>query len=222
MSAKSNRPRLWKYKALEDLYNNTVDIELGKRLLAILQFAKIKGSLIESTNHFPSFGLRGKNGLRIMSFWSPENNHFAIPGSVHLFINPKRYASMSERYDIVKKLNNLLAYSYDLENIVGSKTSKRSIGNLSDDEFSDFIEVLEDFSFNKHCVHLTQEKTATTKRVFENNTGEKVGNNFSRAKGIAKKRKPNKYSTLEQILFIPMLTDLIYDSIFKRKQKNQD
>jgi len=146
MSIKSLKKKSWGYGELSKIYTETENRKLGERLLAILDFANERGSMIVSKNHYPSFGLKGKFGKRIISFWSPERHHVSPPGSIHLFINPKRYEFIEDRDLLVEKLNDMFSFGYDLYNIHGSRTSKKSISELSEVEFSVFMQVLENFS----------------------------------------------------------------------------
>ncbi len=147
MSTKSKKRKIWKYDELTRLYSNTENKQLGERLFEILNLAREKGLLMESENYYPSFGLRGKSGKRIMSFWSPEKHHTNPPGSVHLFINPKRYAYIEERDLLVEKLNKMLSFGYDLDNICRSRTSNKTIGDLSEDDFLTFLGIIREYSF---------------------------------------------------------------------------
>ena len=147
MTNKAEKQKIWKYNELKNLYQNTAEVQLGDRLLRILRMASEKGSLMESKNHYPSFGLRGKSGKRIMSFWSPEKHHCSPPGSVHLFINPKRYAYIEERDRLVEKINKMLSFRYDIGDIYRSRTSKKSLADLSEDEFSTFLGIIEEYSY---------------------------------------------------------------------------
>jgi|GEM_PF-3756860 len=146
MSIKSSKKKSWGYGELSKIYAETENKKLGERLLAILDFANERSSMMVSKNHYPSFGLKGKNGKRIISFWSPERHHVSPPGSIHLFITLKRYKSKEERDLLVEKLNNMFCFGYDLYNIEGSRTSEKSISDISEEEFSIFMQVLEDFS----------------------------------------------------------------------------
>ena len=150
MSTKAEKPKKWKYDELSRLYANTENQQLGKRLMEVLNLAKEKGSLIKSENYYPSFGLRGKFGKRIMSFWSPEKHHCSPPGSVHLFINPKRYTNTKERDNLLEKLNKLLYFSDDLYKLNLGKTSGKSLADLTEVEFSTFIKILEIYSFDRY------------------------------------------------------------------------
>ncbi len=148
MSLKAKKPKLWSVDELERIYKTTPNKKLGERLLYVLKWAERKGSLIEDKRFYPQFGLRGKHGERIMSFWSPEEHHTNPPGSVHLFVHPQRHGrNIEDRNRLVGKLNHLLTYGYDLDNISRSRTSKKSLDDLTKEEFSYFIDVLEEFSY---------------------------------------------------------------------------
>lgn len=146
MSIKAEKQKAWKYDELGIIYAETADKKLGERLLTVLRFAKKRGSMMVSENYYPSFGLKGKYGKRIISFWSPEKHHVSPPGSIHLFINPKRYRFIEERDLLVEKLNDMFLFGYELNNIYRSRTSKKSLSELSEKEFSTFMEVLEEYS----------------------------------------------------------------------------
>ena len=147
MSLKAKKPKLWSVDELERIYKTTPNKKLGERLLYVLKWADRKGSLIEDRRYYPQFGLRGKSGIRIMSFWSPEKHHTNPPGSVHIFINPQLYASTKERDMLLEKLNKLLHFSDDLDKLNLGKTSEKSLADLSEDDFSTFLRIVEEYSY---------------------------------------------------------------------------
>jgi len=150
MTNKAEKQKIWKYNELENLYQNTAEVQLGNRLLRILRMANEKGSMIESENHYPSFGLRGKSGKRIMSFWSPEEHHTNVRGSVHIFVNPERYANLNERDVLLEKLNKLLHFSDELDKLNFGKTSKKSLAELTEEDFLAFTKILEEYGFDRY------------------------------------------------------------------------
>ncbi len=151
MTIKAEKPKRWTFDELRKIYSNNHNKKLGMRLLEILELAKAKGAFMESEAYYPAFGIRGKQGKRIMSFWSPEKNHIDPPGAVHLFTNLKRYINIDERNNLVWQLTPLLGYNYDLSdlnNISKSTTSNNSIIDLNEKAFREFINILQEYSFD--------------------------------------------------------------------------
>ena len=147
---KSEKPKLWYYDELIDIYSKTANKLLGKRLLQIIKWAEQRGALVDGEEqgerYYPQFRLMGKHDYDIFSFWSPEPNH-SPPGTVHFRRPIKRFGGSYEyRKNLVEKLNPLLGYGYDPDNIDGSKTSKRALHELNKEEFMD---ILEEYCFKK-------------------------------------------------------------------------
>ncbi len=146
MAIKTEQAKLWSFDELNRIYSNIQDELIGERLKKALEFAERRNAMMVSKNYYPSFGLRGKCGKRIISFWSPEIHHGKIPGSIHLFVSLKRYCSSEERNRLVEKLNEMLAFGYDLNDIFRCRTSNKSLRDLSEKDFSAFMDVLEEYS----------------------------------------------------------------------------
>jgi len=141
--------KLWYYGELYNLYKKTPNKLLGERLLQILTWADDRSALVvgeeQGRRTYPQFRLMGKHDYEIFSFWSPEVNHIK-PGTVHFFRTIKRFGGNYEyRRGLVNKINALLDYGYDLDNIDGSKTSKKALDELSEEEFSEFKYILDEY-----------------------------------------------------------------------------
>ncbi len=150
MSEKAKQ-RLWDYYDLIYIYKNTSNKLLGERLLHIINWAIDRGALIDGREQgkrgFPQFQLMGKHDRAIFSFWSPEPNH-SKPGTVHFTMPLHRFGGdVGYRKNLVIKLNPLLGYDYDPDNINGSRTSKRALHEISQEEFNAFMAILDEYCY---------------------------------------------------------------------------
>lgn len=147
------KPKFWSYKELESFYLNTPKKLLGERLLTILKWAKDNGALMVSRNVFPSFGIRGRHGKRIMSVWSPEKSHPSMPpGRVYIFINPRTKfgGDVVERDAFVEKLNQFPSFGFgNISSNTAGKNSLSSLEKLSTEEFNYFLKILQDYGYDK-------------------------------------------------------------------------
>ncbi len=156
MSKKTNM-RLWDYHDLAYIYKNTANKLLGERLLHVLNWALERDALIDGKKQgrkkYPQFQLMGKHERSIFSFWSPEPNH-SKPGTVHFTRPLHRFGGDVEyRKNLVIKLNPLFGYNYDPDNIDGSRTSKKALDELSQEEFNEFMSILEDYCYLPDSVY---------------------------------------------------------------------
>ncbi len=148
-------PKFWKYKDLVAYYSKVELDTRRKRLLEILDWAKDNDAFICSKNVFPSFGIRGRNGKRLISVWSPDLSHPSMPpGTVYIFINPvtKFDNNFKERDNFVDRLRKLKPLGFDdISNNVAGINSKGAIDKLDPNEFTEFMDVIKNFCFNKSC-----------------------------------------------------------------------
>jgi hypothetical protein len=155
MSQITGIPKFWGYKDLVAYYRNTEMDTRRKRLLEILDWAKDNDAFICSKNVFPSFGIRGRNGRRLISVWSPDKSHPSMPpGTVYIFINPvtKFDNDVNERDKFVDRLRQLKPLGFgDISKNVAGINSKGTIDKLNQAEFTEFMAVIKDFCFNKGC-----------------------------------------------------------------------
>ena len=145
--------RLWHYDDLVRVYKGASNQRLGERLLYILDWAAKRGALVigdkQGKRAYPQFRLMGKYGYEIFSFWSPEPNHTKA-GTVHFFRPLKRHGNSIEyRKALLGKINQLLDYKYDLDNIDGSRSSGKTLDKLTAEEFSTFMDVLDEYCCSK-------------------------------------------------------------------------
>jgi hypothetical protein len=145
--------RLWYYNDLVHIYENAKKDSSGERLLKIIEWAKANGALVDGEAQgkraYPQFRLMGKYSYEIFSFWSPEPNH-TKPGKVHFFRTIKRFGGNVEyRRELVSKINSLLGYGYDIDNIEGSRSSQRALHELSEEEFKTFMNILDEYCYSK-------------------------------------------------------------------------
>ncbi len=153
MAKSSEKPKFWGYKDLKAYYSKSSMDTRRERLLEILDWAIDNGALISSKNVFPSFGIRGRNRKRLISVWSPD---FSIPsmppGTVYVFINPvtKFDGNVDERDRFIDRLRKLKVLGIDdISNNVAGINSKGPIDKLSQEEFVEFMAILNDFCFKK-------------------------------------------------------------------------
>jgi len=151
MSAIEEKPKYWSFNELKDFYQNTPNNLRGNRLLDILRWARGNGALIVSKNVFPSFGIRGRHGKRIMSVWSPEISHPSMPpGTIYIFINPKTKfgGSLEEKDAFLEDLNRLTSLGFgDISDNVAGKNSAKTIDEQTEEEFSSFMEILSRYGY---------------------------------------------------------------------------
>ncbi len=132
------RIRLWPFAELQRIYKDLPDTVLGERLSQILEWAQKRGALIESRAQHPTFGLRGKSGERIMSFWQD--------GLVYCWLNAQKYAGGVEERDLfVKRLNALPIFDYDPTGVISGRNSSAPLNELDEKGFQTFLEILEEF-----------------------------------------------------------------------------
>lgn len=152
----AKQSRLWYYDDLVSVYKKTSNKRLGERLLHILDWAAKRGALVigdkQGERAYPQFRLMGRFGYEIFSFWSPEPNHTKA-GTVHFFRSLKRHGNNIEyRKALLGKINQLLDYQFDLDNIDGSRSSGKTLDKLTGDEFSMFMDVLDEYCFEKQTI----------------------------------------------------------------------
>ncbi len=90
----------------------------------------------------PTFGVQGKNGYRIFSFFAD--------GSLYCFFNKKHYpGASSERDLLVEQLKavQLLEYSFDTEDVSSGQILTKKLQEISDDELEQLLNIL-----IKYCV----------------------------------------------------------------------
>ena len=132
---KAGNKTLWNYQELNSYLDQMDDQNLSGRLKTLLDWAKEQGVLIELKNQYPSFGIKGKYDSRIMTVWNS--------GRFYCMLNDKSYGNnLSEKNSFVEALNQLSIFDYQPEDVADGRNSSGLITDLSDTEFSKFIEIL--------------------------------------------------------------------------------
>ncbi len=115
---------------------------MGNRLRQILDWAKDSGALIESKTQAPSFGLKGNYSSRIISIWQD--------GIFYCYLNASRYGDDSrERDNFVSMLNKFSIFDYNPVEVVSGRNSSGKLDELSEEEFANFMSILQEFCFSK-------------------------------------------------------------------------
>ena len=131
----------WSHSELHDAFINLDNRILGDRLLQMIDWAKDSGALIESRTQVPSFGFKGKHGYRIISVWRG--------GTLYCYLNASSFGDdMKERDSFVDRLNQLSIFDYNPEGVVSGRNSSGRLYELSEEEFADFMSILQEFCFN--------------------------------------------------------------------------
>ncbi len=135
--------KLWTYPELHDAFINLDNRILGDRLLQIIDWAKDSGALIESRTQVPSFGLKGRHAYRIISVWRG--------GTLYCYLNASSFGDdTKERDSFVDRLNQLSIFDYNPEGVVSGRNSSGRLFELSEEEFADFMSILQEFCFSKN------------------------------------------------------------------------
>ncbi len=137
-AAKERKSKAWHYTELRKRFEALENEKLRQRLLRILEWAREKGVFVGGVTSTPSFGILGKYGGKILTIH--ENGKFrAIVGLSH-FNN-----SAEERDRFISKLNRLPIFKCDLYQVVEKKESFGAIDELSEQEFEEFVNILQEF-----------------------------------------------------------------------------
>jgi len=89
---------------------------------------------------YPTFGIRGANGMRIVTFGSN--------GGIYLFLDKKNWAERSlQRDELVEELKDLklLNQDFDAEEVVSGRNLSLKLSDLSEDGLSRFLDILEKY-----------------------------------------------------------------------------
>lgn len=131
----------WPPEKLRAAFQQVPDEQLRKRLLTVLDWVLSKKFFMETTAHFPGFGLRGKNKSRILSISSNA--------PLYAWLNEKCYPGGAEERDQLcdelKKLG-MLDRNLDIQTVVSGKNLKRNLTDLSDEELQNFLDL-----YREHC-----------------------------------------------------------------------
>lgn len=136
---------LWTPEALQEAYGNLSDGALGDRLNALLRWAVDRGFFLAARAQNPMFGLRGRSGQRIFSFFPTASQN------IYWFANERHYREGApERDRLLRDLDSLgmLQPGFRAEEIVSGRTLARNLVQLSDQEFQQFMETVSQYCAN--------------------------------------------------------------------------
>ena len=126
----------WHYQRLIDEFNGLENPVIADRLKKIATWAYDTGHYAAVASKEPVFGVQGKYGLRLFTFYL---------SSIYCFLNAKHHNnSTSERDNFVAKLNELSIFQYNDKDIqaLEGRTAPGKIEDLSNAEFDRFMEIL--------------------------------------------------------------------------------
>ena len=134
----SAKPRLWTQELLYDAYAKLPDPDLGKCLRKVLDWAINRGYFLPATVQGPGFGLRGRSGKRIVSFF---------PDYVFCYLKDERYpGGAQERDRLVEELKNIGMYDQLFDpRPRDTKNLARRLTDLSEDEFRTLLDIFSRF-----------------------------------------------------------------------------
>ncbi len=128
---------LWTPDKLAAAYQEFADPHLAEALQQILQWSLSQGIFMDARAKFPTFAIRGPNGMRIVSFF--QN------GSIYLFFDKKNWnGHLAERDEFVDALKTLgfLDKGLNPEEIVSGRNLNLRVTELSEPIRSRFLDVL--------------------------------------------------------------------------------
>jgi len=137
---KGTRGTLWTAERLREVYETHADIDVGKRLREVLDWAVQRGSFVEARRMNPMFSLRGRGGGRIISFF-PDS-------IVYCFLNEKFYPEGAEERDrLVSELKALgmLDRNFNPQDVSHGRNLIRKLTDLRQDELKALLEVFSRF-----------------------------------------------------------------------------
>jgi len=130
---------LWTVERLRSAYDNLPNRDMGERLRRVLGWAVEQHCFLEARAKYPVFGLRGRSGVRIVTF-SPE--------WIFCYLNEKNFPEgAEERNRLVEELKILGMYerSFDPKDIPMGKNVARKLTDLKDDELKTLLEIFSRF-----------------------------------------------------------------------------
>lgn len=130
----------WPVERLRDAYDDLQDRDIAEHLREALDWAVERGFFEEAKTQAPSFGLRGRSGDRIVSFFSD--------GTVYCFINEKHYPDGEEERDrFVAELKGLALLEPDLDprEVNSGRNLARKLTDLTETEFQKLVEIFSHF-----------------------------------------------------------------------------
>lgn len=127
----------WPADRLRAAYDDLPNRELAGRLREVLDWATGRGFFLEARAETPIFGLRGRSGNRIVSFFSD--------GSVYCFLHANQYPGGEEERDrFVAELKDLRMLDLELDprGVVAGRNLARKLTDMEEEEFRKLLEVL--------------------------------------------------------------------------------
>jgi hypothetical protein len=132
----------WTEDKLKSSYSAYENKHLALRLQKVLDWAGAKGVFMQAAALTPTFGLQGKSGDRLFSFFAD--------GSVYCFFNENHYpGASSERNLLVEQFKavQLLDYSFDPADVSSGQILAKKLPEMNDDELDQLLNIL-----IKYCV----------------------------------------------------------------------
>jgi hypothetical protein len=127
----------WTADRLHTAYGAYHNKGLGERLQKILDWASAKKIFQQAEARNPAFGILGKSGERIVSFFAD--------GSLYCFFNEKLYpGGHEERTLLIQQLQavHLLEYGFDPSLVPSCHSLLKKVQDLSDDELDELLTIL--------------------------------------------------------------------------------
>lgn len=129
--------RVWKAETLHEEYLKVENPNLRSRLLQILNWALEKKIFLSGIAKYPSMGLRGKNGNRLVAFFHD--------GTIFVYLNEQSFISTEERDDFVNGLKKLglLDPSLDPEAVSSGRNLLKRLHEIDDAQLSELLSFFE-------------------------------------------------------------------------------
>jgi hypothetical protein len=131
----------WPVERLKDAYDALANRDIAQRLRGVMDWAVDRGYFLEAKTQAPTFGLRGRSGDRIVSFFSD--------GTPYCFINEKHYPGREgERDRFVNELKALGLLDPDLDprEVKSGKNLIRKLTDMREEEFRKMLDL-----FSHYC-----------------------------------------------------------------------
>ncbi len=131
-------PPIWAPEALREAYGQSPDRAAAARLQEVLAWAVGRGVFLPARAKSAVFGLKGKSGQRIFTFY-PD-------GTVYWYMSPPGHAGGSaERDAILADLRQLrlISPSLDPDSVSSGRNFLRRLPDLSAEDLAALIRVLE-------------------------------------------------------------------------------
>jgi hypothetical protein len=132
---------LWNVEELRAAYRDLPDEKLGRRLFEVLEWALENKLFLVARAKSPTFGLRGNNEWRLVSFFSD--------GIIYVFINERHFAGgVAERDRFVGDLKELGLLDQTLVpcEVVSGRNLSMRLAELGDDDLGRLLDL-----FRRYC-----------------------------------------------------------------------